>query len=308
MRAKVLPIFLFWSASRQPQTGNAFIHQSSSSTARSKDISRVLKRRGNYNNVAYSPNHPRQKSSAFKLLSGSTIPIDELTCLAYDWCVNLGAPAALVAGAVVATLYENVRGGALDVYQSDSAFSVLAKKLTNILLLSAFGFQIMSIFVTTVTGTLLISRDYVPVIQQLSPRPTSALEFMRQCFEFEYLTARICFLQGLLNWLASVAIEYTIPHKNRGRAGREMDVFFACSLSTLLVLLLAFYNRHLTFYDNYWEMLLRWMCLTRKRFFQPRPLAFIYVPMTILSFVTGIKALWPEKDGNLIDDDDYDGS
>jgi len=27
---------------------------------------------------------------------------------AYDWCVNLGAPSALVAGAVVATDYENM--------------------------------------------------------------------------------------------------------------------------------------------------------------------------------------------------------
>jgi hypothetical protein len=173
---------------------------------------------------------------------------------AYDWFVNLGAPAALVAGAVVATLYENVRGGDLNVYQSDPSYTALAKKLTNILLLSAFAFQIMSMFVTTVKGTMLISRDFVPMLAELKRREgvevaTTALGFLRQHFKFDYLTARMRFLQGLLNWLADVAIEYTIPRKGQGKAGR---------LSFLLVLLLSFYNAHLTYYDNYLHMVCRW--------------------------------------------------
>jgi hypothetical protein len=290
---------------------NGFIHQQFPTSKRSKNRHRQLFHYGDRSSIELGPAVTIQRlnydKSTLYMLPPSAVPVDELTCLAYDWCVNLGAPAALVAGAVVATLYENVRGGALDVYQGDSAYTVLAKKLTNILLLSAFGFQIMSIFVTTVTGTMLISRDYAPILQKISPRPTSALGFLRSCLEFEYLTARISFLQGLLNWLAGVAIEYTIPRKNRGRAGREMDVFIASSLATLLVLLLAFYNSHLTYYDSYWDMLCRWICIFRIRYFRVRPLAFVYIPMTLVSIVTGIKAILPEKDGNLVDDD-YDGS
>ncbi|KAL3916835.1 MAG: hypothetical protein SGILL_005000 [Bacillariaceae sp.] len=238
------------------------------------------------------------------------VPADQFVLVAYDWCVNLGAPAALVAGAVIATLYENVRGGALSVYNSDPPYTVVAKKLTNILLLSAFGFQIMSIFVTTVMGTMLVSRDFAPMVaSQLKsklPVATTALGFLRQHFEFEYLTARISFLQGLLNWLGAVAIEYTIPRKNSGKAGREMDLFIASSLSLLLVLLLSFYNSHLTFYDNYLHMLCRWAKLFCKRFVTPRPLAILYAPLMLLSIITGIKAILPEKEGNL--DDDYLGT
>lgn len=159
--------------------------------------------------VPQSRMHPKSTFN-LQLLPSSVgaVQVDYLTCLAYDWCVNLGAPAALVAVAVVATLYENVRFGALDVYQSGSFYCVLAKKFYNILLLSAFGFQIMSIFVTTVTCTMLSSQDFTPVLKQMSSRTMSVLGLMRDCLEFEYLTARISFLHGLLNWLAGVAMEW----------------------------------------------------------------------------------------------------
>lgn len=88
---------------------------------------------------------------------------NEVAFNAYEWCVNLGAPAALVAGAVLATLYESVRGGALEVREGDGRYARLAKKVTTLLLLSAFALQIASIFVTTVTGTVLLSRDWTDV-------------------------------------------------------------------------------------------------------------------------------------------------
>lgn len=243
--------------------------------------------------------------------SSAASTTNELVAMAYDWCINLGAPAALVAGATVATLYENVRGGALDVYDDDSSYVAFAKKTTNMLLVSAFGLQIISIFVTTVLSTVLVTRDlsslplqYVAAATTTSPVTISTpLGFLRVYFEFEYLTARISFLQGLLNWLAGVALEHTIPRRNEGRAGREMDQFVASSLGALLVMLLAFYNTHLTFYDNYLHMLWRWLLVFGQRFFtmkqQLRPLALLYVPLLGLSIFTGIRLLWPEKDGNL---------
>ena len=216
--------------------------------------------------------------------------VEDLVGPAYDWCMNLGAPAALVAGAVVATLYENVRGGALEIRKGDSAYNKLAKKLTTLLLLTAFAFQIVSIFVTTVTGTMLLTED----VSHLKITATTALGFMREHYEFEYLTARLSFLQGLLNWLAAVAVEHTIPREDEGQAAMKMNNFVASSLVTLILLLLGFYNRHLTFYANYGEMCHRWLHVAFHRFvgqWPPRKLAFLYVPSSILTLFFAVRAL-----------------
>jgi hypothetical protein len=218
----------------------------------------------------------------------------ETVAAAYGWCINLGAPAALVAGAVVATLYENVRGGALEVQKGDSTYVRVAKTLTGMMLLSSFALQIVSIFITTVMGTMLLSRDF----SDLKTTSTTALAFLREHFEFEYLTSRISFLQGLLNWIAGVALEHSIPRKGEGSKARKLDRFVSISLTTLIVLLLSFYNSHMTFYDNYFEMLSRWFHVTRKRFFTYyRPLMWFYIPGVIGSFYTCGLALMPDVMG-----------
>jgi hypothetical protein len=80
--------------------------------------------------------------------------ISDLAMGAYEWCVNLCAPSALVAGAVIATIYENIGSGALDIRaDSDTRWVMFGKRITRLLLLSAFAFEVLSIFVTTVTGT-----------------------------------------------------------------------------------------------------------------------------------------------------------
>jgi len=207
---------------------------------------------------------------------------------AYDWCVNLGAPAALIAGAVIATLYENIRGGQLELHKGDSAYIMAAKKMTSLLLLSAFAMQTVSIFVTTVTGTMLRSRDF----SSMQTSATSALGFLRENFEFELLTSRLSFLQGLLNWLAGVALEYTIPRKGEGRAAKKMDQFIAVSLTTLIILLISFYNTHLTFYCNYWQMIVRWVHVTTKKYTEEfRPMMILYIPGLMLSLYKGFSAL-----------------
>jgi hypothetical protein len=207
---------------------------------------------------------------------------------AYDWCINLGAPAALIAGAVIATLYENIRGGHFDLRKGDTAYIMAAKKTTNFLLLSAFALQIISIFVTTVTSTMLRARDF----SETATKAHSALSFMRENFEFEYLTSRLSFLQGLIHWLCGVALEHTIPRKGEGQAAKKMDQFVAVSLFTLALLLLSFYNTHLTFYGNYFQMLLRWGHVTRIRFFGKfRPMMILYIPGIMLSIYKGVSAL-----------------
>jgi hypothetical protein len=213
----------------------------------------------------------------------------ELAELAYAWCMNLGQPAALVAGAVVATIYENIRGAELEVRPDDVNYAKHAKRGTTFLLMTAFALQIICIFVTTVTGTMLLSRT--PFENTMLP---TALGYLREHFEFEYLTCRITFLQGLLNWLGAVALEHTIHREGEGKAAVKMNNFIASSILTLIVLLISFYNNHMTFYHNYLHMLWRWTHLTFVRYvghWPPRPLAFAYVPSTIITCVLLVEAI-----------------
>jgi hypothetical protein len=216
--------------------------------------------------------------------------VNEFTDEAYDWCVNLGSPAALIAGAVIAILYENARGGQLELRRGDSRYVKFAKKMTSTLLLSAFALEIIAIFVTTVTGTMMRSTDF----SSTRSKAHNALEFMRENFEFEYLTAQLSFLQGLLNWLAAVAVEFTIPSETEGRVAPKMDQFVAAALATLILMLISFYNKHLNFYDNYFKMMTRWMYVSAHKFFNFGPMAVLYVPGIILSCYYGVLAFQEE--------------
>ena len=63
-----------------------------------------------------------------------------------------------------------------------------------------------------------------------------------------------------------------------------MNLFVASSTCTLILLLFAFYNNHLTFYNNYAEMCVTWFNVTFKRFFlqnPPRPLAYLFIPFSL---------------------------
>ena len=51
----------------------------------------------------------------------------------------------------------------------------------------------------------------------------SAMGFLNHNHEFEYLTSRVMFLQGLLHWLAAVALDVVIPKPREGAAARKMN-------------------------------------------------------------------------------------
>ena len=67
----------------------------------------------------------------------------------------LGAPAALVAGAVLVTLSETRERFAPK--KTDQKWIRTAKQVTRFLLMSSFALEVVSIFVSTVTGTVLLS-------------------------------------------------------------------------------------------------------------------------------------------------------
>jgi hypothetical protein len=238
---------------------------------------------------------------ALKLRGGEGPNSPEMVESAFGWCSNLGAPAALVAGAVLATLAETRQD--LSPKKSESHTLRTTKKLTRFLLLSAFALEMVSIFSTTVTGTMLMSmgdrHDHTwDHVEYKSP-----LGYLRHNYEFEYLTARITFLQGLFNWLFATALEVSIPKEGEGASARRMNWFISAALINLILLMLAFYNTHMTFYHNYGHMLWVYGHEALKRFFgqwPPRPMSCLYAPAFIVTFVTGYRAFSSPPD------EDYD--
>eukprot|EP00977_Amphora_coffeiformis_P018396 scaffold6439_cov167-Amphora_coffeaeformis.AAC.12 len=168
--------------------------------------------RNHHNPLSSSSSSSSSSSTALTALPLWTAPVrlialrggevSELATGAYEWCMNLGGPSALVAGAVIATIYENIGSGALDIdTQKDSKWETLGKRVARLLLLSAFALEVLSIFVTTVTGTMLLSHTEAS-LDALCPTSmvnkfTTPLSFLHDNFELEYLTARITFVRIL---------------------------------------------------------------------------------------------------------------
>jgi len=222
------------------------------------------------------------------LLRGGQIGDDTLAAEAFDWTSNLSGPAALVAGAVLATL--STTRAELNPTKEDQQWMRLAKKMCRALLLSSFALEIFCIFVSTVTGTMLLSHGDIPAGVHAGVHYHSPMGFLNHNHEFEYLTSRVTFLQGLLNWLLAVALETYIPNKDEGVAARKLNVFISSSLVSIIIVIIKFYNDHMTFYSNYGEMLWRYVCVTFTRFFWTwplRPLSLIAIPWIGFSIYSG---------------------
>ncbi|KAL3933613.1 MAG: hypothetical protein SGBAC_010315, partial [Bacillariaceae sp.] len=136
---------------------------------------------------------------------------------AWEWTANIGAPAALVAGAVLVTLGETREGCAPR--SSDLWWVRKAKMTMRFLLLSSFALEVISIFVSTMTGSVLLGHG--PAAAKRVVGYTSPLQLLYHHHEFEYLTTQICFLQGLLNWLGAVAVELVMPKKGETKSARR---------------------------------------------------------------------------------------
>jgi hypothetical protein len=184
----------------------------------------------------------------------------------------LGAPAALVAGAVLVTLSETRES--MQPKKSDERWIRMAKQWFRFLIVSAcitfwanpnpnsylngtcilpfplffddiqqmssFALEVVSIFVSTVTGTVLLSHG-----EQVAKKIAgygAPLELLHHHHEFEYLTIQIGFLQGLFNWLVAVALEQIIPKEKETKSAQRMNKCMAACIMTLCVWIQAFYN------------------------------------------------------------------
>ena len=72
---------------------------------------------------------------------------------AWEWTAGLGAPAALVAGAVLVTLSETREQ--MQPKSKDKRWIRLSKQAFRFLIMSSFALEVISIFVSTVTGEFI---------------------------------------------------------------------------------------------------------------------------------------------------------
>jgi len=152
------------------------------------------------------------------------------------------------------------------------------------------------------SGTVLLSHDAVGSASK-AVGYGCPLGLLHHHMEFEYLTISIGFLQGLLHWLVSVALELLIPKDNETLSARRMNRFMASCLTSLCFWILAFYNNHISWYSSYLTMLTRYASLFVKRYFFPstfRPMSLLYIPSALFSAYLGWKAFNTEPE---LDDD-----
>jgi hypothetical protein len=206
---------------------------------------------------------------------------------AWEWTAVLGAPAALVAGTVLVTLSETRQ--AMAPRKSDKNWVRVVKQMTRFLLMTSFALEVMAIFVSTVTGTVLLSHGASAATAAVGY--TSPLGLLHYHHEFEYLSIQVGFLQGLLHWLGAVALEVVVPKDDEGLSARRMNGFMASCLVTLGFWILAFSNHHFTFHGNYFGMLCRYATVFRQQFFGKfRPMSLLYGPGSVVSLVLGWRA------------------
>jgi hypothetical protein len=79
-----------------------------------------------------------------------------LVNVAWEWTANIGAPAALVAGAVLASLSETREDTVPK--KDDPLWVRRGKKAMRFLLLSSFALEIVAIFSSTMIGSVLLGR------------------------------------------------------------------------------------------------------------------------------------------------------
>ncbi len=210
---------------------------------------------------------------------------------AWEWNANLGAPAALVAGAVIATFSDKKED--LTAKEDDERWVKRVKRLCNFFLLSSFVLEVICIFVTTVTGTMLLTHGDGIVVKALDSSRKSPLGLMNHHFEFEYLTSRVTFIQGLFHWLLAVLCETIIPTESETKSASYINQFLASLMATLMVFMAGFYNAHMSFYKDYGAMLSRYAGVVFRRYFWYwpwRPVSYLIVPAVVANIYMAKRA------------------
>jgi hypothetical protein len=151
------------------------------------------------------------------LHGGSTMPalepVDQ-SVQAYEWMTNIATAAALVAGASLASLFDH--GLHVDLAKCKMIGGPRVARLahhlrmfSSVLLSLSFAFEIVVVFVATVTGTMLLSGGQ-RLVHPFDPFAISATHLLHRELEFEYILIRAGFFQGLLNWLIAIGFRFLV--------------------------------------------------------------------------------------------------
>lgn len=145
------------------------------------------------------------------------------------------------------------------------------------LLMTSFMCELIVVFVSTVMGTMLLANDHEDL----------TVHMLHDKYEFEYLAIRLGFFQGLLNWLGAIALQFYLPLSSNEEA-QMLNVGIASAMAGVIVMLIAFYNHHLTFYSNYPSMIWRLAKIAISRYWlnwPPWPLPILALVPMAFTFV-----------------------
>eukprot|EP00532_Pseudo-nitzschia_australis_P015788 CAMPEP_0168248288 /NCGR_PEP_ID=MMETSP0141_2-20121125/1376_1 /TAXON_ID=44445 /ORGANISM="Pseudo-nitzschia australis, Strain 10249 10 AB" /LENGTH=250 /DNA_ID=CAMNT_0008184181 /DNA_START=257 /DNA_END=1005 /DNA_ORIENTATION=+ len=223
-------------------------------------------------------------TEVFGMIEYSDLRYDDASTAfeAWEWTSNMGAPAALIAATVLVTLTET-RTDSMP-QKTDKRWVRLTKHMMRFLLMSSFAFEVLSIFVGNMTGSMLLGHESKKVAKKIVGYG-SPLQLVHHHHEFEYLLTQISFLQGLLHWLGAVSCDLILPNKTDTTSARRMNKCCACWLITLIISIMSFYNSHVNFYSGYGSMIFRLVALMIRRKPQFRPMSLLYVPSFLFSVV-----------------------
>ena len=246
---------------------------------------------------------------------------------AYEWSVNIGTPATLVAGAALATLLEGGLSEGLRLRPDDEVWVRKAKKLCLLMLVLAFSTEICVVFMSTVMGTVLLTGGRADLSAggsrwaAFDPVADSPIGLLHREMEFEYLAIGIGFVQGLLNWLVAIGLRFVVQradavndgHHEISKESRYLFLGMALSTAALVLFLLSFYNQHLDVRGNYFTTVRRLAVLFCQKYltppdlsYPPQPLPLLMLPvlaMALYCFVQSFE-ITPRRDHA---DDDNDG-
>jgi hypothetical protein len=225
---------------------------------------------------------------------------------ASDWVGSLSGPASMISGAVLSNLYQTMRTDAeLSVKYGDATYIKVLKKMTKFLLTSAFAMVISCIFFSLITRSMLLALPPNVVSKIRINDSSTPMSVLQEHFEFEYLTCQILMGQGLINWLAAIALTFGIPSPSQTVTVRKMNVFISTVVTCMILVMVSFFNNHLIHYANYPHMLVRWLHIMWRRFIWHWPLlpmTYMIGPVFCLAVYQGIDAFFfklEDEDGPL---------
>merc|ERR1712167_184593 len=130
-----------------------------------------------------------------------------------------------------------------------------ARKTALIMLAVAFTSEIAVVFIGTVSGTWLLgSAGAAKNVGNFKPTAVDSIALLTREMPFEYAAVRVGFFNGLLNWLGAMGLLLSIPATDDPN-DKAIAAGIGSMIGGVLIMMIAFFNKHLVKYDNYFNMI-----------------------------------------------------